>query len=99
MAYQVVIVQSALKDYNKLTPQVRSYAKQAMLKYLKNEPKKTTKTRIKKLVGLRKPQYRLRVGDVRIFYDVNEKEKRVEVLGFVPKSLAKRWLRQKGVQK
>jgi len=48
--------------------------------------------RIKRLRGLLGPQYRLRVGDVRIFYDVSGTN--VEVLAIVDKSEAKSWLAQ-----
>ena len=36
------------------------------------------------------PQYRLRVDDIRVFYDVTENT--VEVLAIVPKSEASAWL-------
>ena len=42
--------------------------------------------------GLRKPQFRLRVGDVRIFYDVTETT--VEILAIVAKLEADSWLAQ-----
>jgi mRNA-degrading endonuclease RelE of RelBE toxin-antitoxin system len=57
--------------------------------HLKHEPRKTSRSRIKRLRGVRKPQYRLRVGDVRVFYDVIDKT--VEVLGIVAKSEAEAW--------
>ncbi len=41
-----------------------------------------------------RPQYRLRVEDVRVFYDVTERT--VEVLAIVPKSEADAWLSQAG---
>jgi mRNA-degrading endonuclease RelE of RelBE toxin-antitoxin system len=41
-----------------------------------------------------RPQYRLRVDDVRVFYDVSEG--RVEVLAVVMKSDAGGWLREIG---
>jgi mRNA interferase RelE/StbE len=53
-----------------------------------------SRSRIKRLRGLRKPQYRLRVGEVRIFYDVTETT--VEVLAIVTKSEAESWLAQFG---
>ena len=99
MKYTIVIAKSAAKQYEKLEPEMRVSAKHAMIKYLTNVPSRPIKTRIKRLVGIRKPQYRMRIGDLRIFYDVNKKAKRVEILGFVPKSLAERWLKKKGVQK
>jgi mRNA interferase RelE/StbE len=61
---------------------------------LRHEPKKVSRSRIKRLRGLRQPQYRLRVGDVRIFYDVTETT--VEVLAIVTKSEAESWLAEYG---
>jgi mRNA interferase RelE/StbE len=43
---------------------------------------------------LRRPQYRLRVGEVRVFYDVSGTT--VEVLAIVDKSEAESWLAQFG---
>jgi mRNA-degrading endonuclease RelE of RelBE toxin-antitoxin system len=40
------------------------------------------RARIKQLRKMAQPQYRLRVGDIRVFYDINEN--RVEVLAIVP---------------
>jgi len=42
----------------------------------------------------RKPQFRLRVGDVRVFYDISDRA--VEVLAIVIKSEAESWLAQFG---
>ena len=39
---------------------------------------------------MRRPQYRLRVEDIRVFYDVTDVA--VEVLAIVPKSRAAAWL-------
>jgi mRNA interferase RelE/StbE len=50
--------------------------------------------RIKRLQGLRRPQYRLRVGDIRVFYDLSGTT--VEVLAIVAKSEAESWLAQFG---
>ncbi len=41
-----------------------------------------------------RPQYRLRVGGMRVFYDVTRR--RVEILAIVPKSDALRWLERAG---
>jgi mRNA interferase RelE/StbE len=43
---------------------------------------------------LRQPQYRLRVGELRVFYDVSRTT--VEVLAIVAKSEAETWLAQFG---
>jgi mRNA interferase RelE/StbE len=46
------------------------------------------------LRGLRRPQYRLRVGDVQVFYDVSGTT--VEILAIVAKSEAASWLAKFG---
>ena len=61
--------------------------KDALETHLRNEPAKVSRSRIKRLRGISKPQYRLRVGDVRIFYDVTETA--VEVLAIVERRLRK----------
>jgi mRNA interferase RelE/StbE len=58
--------------------------------HLRHEPTRTSRSRIKRLRGLAKPQYRLRVDDIRVFYDVRGQD--VEVLAIIPKSLAAQWL-------
>ena len=62
--------------------------------HLRHEPRKTSRSRIKRLRGLRRPQYRLRVGEVRVFYDVSGST--VEILAIVAKSEAQPWLAQFG---
>ncbi len=71
--------------------------KEAMRTHLENAPKQKSKSRIKRLKGLRQPQYRLRVDRLRVFYDVNDQQGRVEVLGFVMKPEAENWLKEHGV--
>ena len=44
--------------------------------------------------GLSRPQFRLRVGDVRVFYDV--KGARVEIMAIVAKGHARLWLEREG---
>lgn len=62
----------------------------AIEKHLRSEPEKRSKSRIKRLRGLRRPQYRLRVDEFRVFYDVAEQ--RVEILAIVSKRDAEGWL-------
>lgn len=68
----------------------------AIERHLRKEPERTSKSRIKRLRGLKRPQYRLRVGQVRVFYDVVGGE--VRVLGVVRKSAADEWLSMFGVR-
>lgn len=97
MKYQVVIAKSAHEAFKKLDARWRSSLKEAMRTHLENAPKQESKSRIKRLKGLRQPQYRLRVDQLRVFYDVNEQQGRVEVLGFVMKPEAEYWLKEHGV--
>ena len=53
-----------------------------------------SKSRIKRLQGLDQPQFRLRVGEIRVFYDVTDKE--VQVLAIVSKAEAQAWLVKQG---
>lgn len=66
----------------------------ALETHLRYEPRKTSRSRIKRLRGLAHPQYRLRVGEVRVLYDVAEAT--VQVLAIVSKSEADSWLAQFG---
>jgi mRNA-degrading endonuclease RelE of RelBE toxin-antitoxin system len=66
----------------------------ALEKHLRHEPRSTSRSSIKRLRGLGRPQYRLRVDEVRIFYDVSGTT--VEVLAIVAKSEAQAWLAQHG---
>jgi addiction module RelE/StbE family toxin len=90
MLFAIVLAPEAVEDLKRLKANVRADAKAALEVHLRHEPKKVSRSRIKRLRGLRKPQYRLRVGDVRIFYDVTETT--VEVLAIVTKSEAQAWL-------
>ena len=65
--------------------------------HLRHELTKTSRSRIKRLRGLARPQYRLRVEEMRVFYDVSGSS--VEVLAIVAKSEASKWLAQFGSPK
>ena len=69
--------------------------RKAMESHLRHEPAKVSKSRIKRLRGLSRPQYRLRVDDLRVFYDIEGIE--VHVLAIVAKADADAWLNQRGV--
>jgi mRNA-degrading endonuclease RelE of RelBE toxin-antitoxin system len=95
MRYEIILAPEAAEDLQCLKASVHSEVRDAIERHLRNEPTKTSSTRIKRLRGLSRPQYRLRVGDdIRVFYDVTEDA--VEVLAVVPKSEAKDWLERYG---
>jgi mRNA interferase RelE/StbE len=92
MPFEIVVAPEAVEDLKRLKAKVRTDIRTALETHLRHEPKKVSRSRIKRLRGLRKPQYRLRVGEVRIFYDVTETT--VEVLAIVAKLEADSWLAQ-----
>jgi mRNA-degrading endonuclease RelE of RelBE toxin-antitoxin system len=95
MRYDIVLAPEAIEDLDDLKANVRNAVCDAIEKHLRHMPTKTSKSRIKKLRGFSRPQYRLRVGDdVRLFYDVTEEV--VEVLAIVLKSEADAWLDKHG---
>ena len=95
MRFEVVLSPGAAKGMGALRPDVRSGVRDAIELHLRYEPTKLSKSRIKRLRGLDQPQYRLRVGEIRVFYDVSEKT--VEVLAVVSKKEAEAWLAQEAV--
>jgi mRNA interferase RelE/StbE len=94
MRYNIVLAPEAVDDLKLLKANARTEVKDGIEKHLRHEPKKVSKSRIKRLKGLKKPQYRLRVNEVRIFYDVSQDT--VEVLAIVEKSVATEWLERHG---
>src|ERR1700757_2915295 len=94
MPFAIVLAPEAVEDLKRLKAVVRGAVKGALETHLRHEPEKTSRSRIKRLRGLRRPQYRLRVGEVRVFYDVSGRI--VEVLAIVAKSEAESWLARFG---
>jgi mRNA interferase RelE/StbE len=94
MAFAIVLAPEAVEDLRGIKAHVRAGVRTALETHLRHEPEKTSRSRMKRLRGLRRPQYRLRVGDVRVFYDVSGTT--VEVLAIVAKSEAPSWLAQFG---
>ena len=94
MRYQIVLAPEAVEDMRALKPYLRPMVRDAMEVFLRHAPTRVSQSRIKRLRGLTRPQFRLRVGDVRVFYDVREST--VEVLAVVPKSEAEEWVRREG---
>ena len=92
MAFEIVLAPEAIEDFKRLRANIRADVRTALETHLRHEPEKVSRSRIKRLRGLRQPQYRLRVGDVRIFYDVTAPT--VQILAIVTKLEADAWLAQ-----
>jgi mRNA interferase RelE/StbE len=96
MRYEIVLAPEAVVDLKELEASLRSEVKDALERHLRHDPTKVSKSRIKRLKGLTRPQYRLRVGEVRVFYDVVEDT--VEILAIIEKSNADGWLKGHGAK-
>jgi mRNA-degrading endonuclease RelE of RelBE toxin-antitoxin system len=94
MRFEIVLAPEAVADLRRLKANLRTSVREALETHLRHEPTKTSRSRIKRLRGLSRPQYRLRVEEVRVSYDVSGST--VEVLAIVAKSEAESWLAQFG---
>jgi mRNA-degrading endonuclease RelE of RelBE toxin-antitoxin system len=95
MVFTVVLAPEAVQDVKRLKANRRAEVRDALVKHLQHEPQKVSRSRIKRLRGTKRPQYRLRVGETRVFYDVSGDT--VEVLAIVAKSEAEAWLAQNAI--
>lgn len=94
MRFEIVLAPEAVEDLRNLKANLRAAVREALETHLRHEPGKTSRSRIKRLRGLSRPQYRLRVDEVRVFYDVSGST--VEILAIVARSEAESWLAQFG---
>jgi mRNA-degrading endonuclease RelE of RelBE toxin-antitoxin system len=94
MDFDIILAPQAVEDLKRINANIRATVRTALETHLRHQPERASRSRIKRLRGLRQPQYRLRVGDVRVFYDVSGKA--VEVLAIVSKLEAESWLAQFG---
>jgi mRNA interferase RelE/StbE len=90
MRYSIILSPEAKESLENLKGNIRSLVRDGIIEYLRNEPEKVSKSRIKRLKGVAKPQFRLRIDDVRIYYDVSGNT--VEILEIVTKKIAAAWL-------
>jgi mRNA interferase RelE/StbE len=90
VAFEIALAPEAIEDLRLLNANIRARVRSALERHLRDEPRKTSRSSIKRLRGIARPQYRLRVGEVRAFYDVSGST--VEILAIVPKSKVDLWL-------
>jgi mRNA-degrading endonuclease RelE of RelBE toxin-antitoxin system len=94
MRHEIIFAPEAIEDYRGLNATLRAVVRDAIERHLRFAPARTSKSRIKRLRGISRPQFRLRVGEIRVFYDVREAQ--VEILAIVLKSEAGRWFEREG---
>ena len=94
MSYEIEFTAESIQDLKFIRPVDRRKVLEAIETNLRYEPTKESKSRIKRLRELDRPQYRLRVDDIRVFYDVVEEI--VEIIAVVSKAQASEWLLREG---
>src|ERR1700729_240236 len=94
MPFEIVLAPETVEDFKSMRANGQSETRTALETHLRHEPEKVSRSRIKRLRALRQPQYRLRVGEVRVFYDVIGDT--VEILAIVMRRDADAWLAQFG---
>ena len=94
MRYAIILAPTAVRELQALPAYQRARVRDDIERHLRHEPAKVSKSRIKRLRGLSRPQFRLRIDDTRVFYDVTDTA--VEVLAIISKAQAEAWLKEHG---
>lgn len=94
MRHEILLAPSPVTELRRLPAHDRAKVVDAIERHLRREPTRLSRTRIKRLRGLSRPQFRLRVDDIRIFYDVEGSK--AEILAIISKAQAEQWLKKGG---
>jgi mRNA-degrading endonuclease RelE of RelBE toxin-antitoxin system len=94
MRYEIIFAPEAFDDLKRVPKSDANTLLDAVELHLRHAPELVSKSRIKRLRELRSPQYRLRIDEWRVFYDVAEGS--VLIRGVVRKPDASDWLAQFG---
>jgi len=92
MAFRIELVDAAKADLRRPRGVDRAKVLDRIEAHLRHRPTVQSRSRIKQLRPGTYPPYRLRVEDIRVYYDVDEIRHLVVVLGIVPKSESAAWL-------
>jgi len=92
--FEIVFDEDAITDLDGLRAYDRRAVVDVVQRLLASDPTRVSKTRIKRLRGIQSPQYRLRVGEFRVLYDVYDDE--VLVLRVLPKAAVADFLLEMG---
>jgi mRNA-degrading endonuclease RelE of RelBE toxin-antitoxin system len=94
VTHKIVFTENAIDDFKSLDARRQATVRDAIGIHLTHEPAKESKSRIKRLKELGHPQYRLRVDDLRVFYDIAGED--VVILAIMSKERTEKWLEKHG---
>ncbi|MBN1866389.1 type II toxin-antitoxin system RelE/ParE family toxin [Candidatus Sumerlaeota bacterium] len=89
--YEVVLKPAAIRDLDAFRKYDAACIADGIEKHLSFEPTKESKSRIKRFRGIDNPDYRLRIGEFRVFYTVDESAREVDVLRVMHKDETARY--------
>ena len=92
--FEIILKQSAVRDMDALRKYDASAIADGMERHLSHKPGRISKSRIKKLKGIKDPDYRLRIGRYRIFYSIEEAQGRVIVLRIMHKDQTQEYYKE-----
>lgn len=95
MPYEIELNEDSKRDIQTLRSFERRKVLDAIERHLRHEPARESQSRIKRLRELARPQYRLRVDDIRIFYDITDEV--VEIIAVIAKPQTAEWLAREGI--
>ena len=80
MTYEILISTTFKKQLTKLEDELKGRVKKALKKLGEDPYKSRSSVDIKKLAGTDPTKYRLRVGDYRVFYTIEEENEVIKVI-------------------
>jgi mRNA-degrading endonuclease RelE of RelBE toxin-antitoxin system len=92
MEFEIEVTEEAERDLDEIRPYYRQQVLDGLEVYLRHAPTQESQTRIKRLRLLDSPAYRLRLGDFRVFYDMDEVLAAVTVLRVLSKEASLAYL-------
>jgi mRNA-degrading endonuclease RelE of RelBE toxin-antitoxin system len=84
--YEIRYAQAAVDDIRGLRVHEQRQVLDGVVQHLSHQPKAVSRSRIKLMRQPFWSQYRLRLGDLRAYYDVDEPSRRVNVLRVLAKT-------------
>lgn len=90
MPYEIELSDDSKRNIQALQPFDRRKILDAIEHHLRHEPTNESQSRMKRLRELARPQYRLQVDGIRVFYDITDDV--VEIIAVIAKLHAAEWL-------
>jgi mRNA interferase RelE/StbE len=92
VAFRIEVTEQAERDLDAIRPYYRQQILDGLETHLRYGPTQESRARIKRLRLLDSPAFRLRLGDYRVFYDVDEVLGAVTVLRVLSKDATRAYL-------